>query len=160
MVFTIVTVIFLPMSFIAAVFAIPLNNFETANGAPSLPFSYVAKFIFGVGLAISIPLITIAFAVDSIKGIFRNLIKVLFPGKGYKRRRESLTTSIDGTESMNERLLEQRSVKRKSQEIAHIAPAPFLQAKNIRHRTERGWREKSDATDRATMDLERGINGM
>ena len=37
MVFTIVTIVFLPMSFIAAFFAIPVKEFAHENGAPSLP---------------------------------------------------------------------------------------------------------------------------
>lgn len=37
MVFTIVTIVFLPMSFIAAFFAIPVREFAHENGTPSLP---------------------------------------------------------------------------------------------------------------------------
>ena len=73
MVFTIVTVVFLPMSFIAAVFTIPIRDFphQTLDGSPSLPLSYVSKFVFGVGLAISIPLIAVAFAVDNLDAMIR-----------------------------------------------------------------------------------------
>lgn len=66
MVFTIVTIVFLPMSFIAAVFTIPVREFPHLDGALSMPFSYVSKIMFGVGLAISIPLIAVAFAVDNL----------------------------------------------------------------------------------------------
>ena len=71
MVFTIVTIVFLPMSFIAAVFAIPVSDFPHRDGSPSIPFSYVSKITFGVGLAISIPLIAVAFALDNIGELFR-----------------------------------------------------------------------------------------
>ncbi|KAL8758200.1 MAG: hypothetical protein Q9199_001663 [Rusavskia elegans] len=79
MVFTIVTIVFLPMSFIAAVFTIPVSEFPHRDGAPSIPFSYVSKITFGVGLAISIPLIAVAFALDNI-GVFlrRTLGSVVF----------------------------------------------------------------------------------
>jgi len=61
MVFTIVTIIFLPMSFIAAFFAI---NFE--DWGDHLTISYVSKYLFGIGLGISIPLIAMAFTVSDI----------------------------------------------------------------------------------------------
>ncbi|KAL9596063.1 MAG: hypothetical protein Q9219_006049 [cf. Caloplaca sp. 3 TL-2023] len=77
MVFTIVTIVFLPMSFIAAVFAIPVRDFPHVDGAPSLPFSYVSKIMFGVGLAISIPLIAVAFALDNLGEIVRSLLRSL-----------------------------------------------------------------------------------
>jgi len=71
MVFTIVTIVFLPMSFIAAVFAINVDEFPRDHGQQSLPWSYVAKFMFGIGFGISIPLILLAFAVDDVKTVFR-----------------------------------------------------------------------------------------
>ena len=77
MVFTIVTIVFLPMSFIAAVFAIPVRDFPHQNGTPSMPFSYVSKIMFGVGLAISIPLIAVAFAVDDLGHLVRRIMSTL-----------------------------------------------------------------------------------
>jgi len=61
MVFTIVTIIFLPMSFVAAFFAI---NVEEWQGTLTIP--YVSKYLFGIGLGISIPLIAMAFTVTDI----------------------------------------------------------------------------------------------
>jgi Mg2+ and Co2+ transporter CorA len=61
MVFTIVTIIFLPMSFIAAFFAINIREFNEP-----LALGYVSKYMFGIGLSISIPLIAMAFAVDDL----------------------------------------------------------------------------------------------
>ncbi|OTB01846.1 hypothetical protein M426DRAFT_210783 [Hypoxylon sp. CI-4A] len=70
MVFTIVTIIFLPMSFIAAFFAINLQEWQ--DGPLTIP--YVSKYMFGIGLGISIPLIAMAFAVtdisDAVRGFF------------------------------------------------------------------------------------------
>ncbi|KAI1101210.1 hypothetical protein F4804DRAFT_17970 [Jackrogersella minutella] len=62
MVFTIVTIVFLPMSFIAAFFAINLQEWQ--DGPLTIP--YVSKYMFGIGLGISIPLIAMAFAVTDI----------------------------------------------------------------------------------------------
>lgn len=66
MVFTIVTIIFLPMSFIAAFFAINIQEFPKQDGQQSLPIAYVAKYMFGIGFGISIPLVFLAFAVDDV----------------------------------------------------------------------------------------------
>lgn len=73
MVFTIVTIIFLPLSFIAALFTINVREFPHLPGGdqPSLPLSYVAKFMFGIGFAISIPMIFIALSLDAIGDFFR-----------------------------------------------------------------------------------------
>lgn len=67
MVFTIVTIIFLPLSFITSFFTIDMKEFPHApNGDSQLSLPYVAKYTFGIGFAISIPLILLALAVDDI----------------------------------------------------------------------------------------------
>ncbi|KAE9961428.1 hypothetical protein BLS_002114 [Venturia inaequalis] len=68
LVFTIVTIIFLPLSFIAAFFAIPLAEFAV-KGESGLRLGFVAKYMFPIGFAVSVPLIAIALAVDDV-GIF------------------------------------------------------------------------------------------
>jgi Mg2+ and Co2+ transporter CorA len=75
MVFTIVTIIFLPLSFIAALFTINIEEFPHKPGGdePSLPMSFVMKFMFGIGLAISIPFIAIALSFDAIGDFFREV---------------------------------------------------------------------------------------
>ena len=88
MVFTIVTIVFLPMSFIASVFTIPVRDFPHQDGTISIPFSYISKIMFGIGLGISIPLITVAFAVDNLGLLIkRTLRRLLF-------RRATLRTSV------------------------------------------------------------------
>lgn len=73
MVFTIVTIIFLPLSFIASMFTINIAEYPRTPGGdePLLPMSYVFKFMFGVGFAISIPFIAIALSFDAIGDVFR-----------------------------------------------------------------------------------------
>lgn len=75
MVFTIVTIIFLPLSFIAALFTININEFPHKPGGdePSLPMAWVFKYMFGIGLAISIPFIAIALSFDAISDFFREI---------------------------------------------------------------------------------------
>jgi Mg2+ and Co2+ transporter CorA len=72
MVFTIVTIVFLPMSFIAAFFAINIDDFPRSSaGGQGLRLSYVAKYMFGIGLGISVPLIAVAFLIDDITLLLR-----------------------------------------------------------------------------------------
>ncbi|RHZ62320.1 ankyrin repeat protein [Aspergillus thermomutatus] len=67
MVFTIVTIIFLPLSFITSIFTINIQEFPKGpDGVGALHLSYVAKYTFGIGFAISIPLILLALSVDDI----------------------------------------------------------------------------------------------
>ncbi|KAH8202507.1 hypothetical protein TruAng_003315 [Truncatella angustata] len=75
MVFTIVTIIFLPMSFIAAYFGIGMDAFS------DLHTEYVARWTFGGGLAISAVFIFMAFTVVDITRAFAGfaaLMKRLF----------------------------------------------------------------------------------
>jgi Mg2+ and Co2+ transporter CorA len=65
MVFTIVTIVFLPLSFITSIFTINMKEFDNLN------LGYVAKYTFGIGFAISIPLVWVALTVDDIGGFFR-----------------------------------------------------------------------------------------
>jgi hypothetical protein len=76
MVFTIVTIIFLPLSFIAAVFAINIDEFPHDAGPEqqqTMPFRFVAKWMFGIGFGVSIPLVILAFAVDEVARWFRKI---------------------------------------------------------------------------------------
>lgn len=90
MVFTIVTIIFLPLSFIAAIFTINVQEFPHVEGEfePSLPFAYVAKYMFGIGFAISIPLIAIAVSVDAIRDFFHEHLRHPFRHKHGHRQRQ------------------------------------------------------------------------
>jgi Mg2+ and Co2+ transporter CorA len=65
MIFTIVTIIFLPISFITSFFTIEIAEFPRAEGSNALQLSFVMKYIFGVGFAVSIPLIVVAFVAQN-----------------------------------------------------------------------------------------------
>lgn len=54
MVFTVVTVVFLPLSFIAAFFAIPITEYPRDQEAMTLPLDWVAKYMFGVGVPVAL----------------------------------------------------------------------------------------------------------
>lgn len=65
MVFTIVTIVFLPLSFITSIFTINMKEFD------NLTLGYVSKYTFGVGFAISIPMILVALSLDDIGDFLR-----------------------------------------------------------------------------------------
>ena len=67
MVFTVVTVIFLPLSFLAAFFAINIKVFPRgSDGHPEMSLGYVSKYVFGVGFAIALPCVVIALTVKKL----------------------------------------------------------------------------------------------
>jgi len=55
LVFTIVTVIFLPLSFIAAFLALDIADFpHNADGSQQMSLAYASKYVFGVGLGVAL----------------------------------------------------------------------------------------------------------
>ncbi|KAJ5292018.1 hypothetical protein N7478_001269 [Penicillium angulare] len=71
MVFTIVTIVFLPLSFITSIFTINMKAFN------DLTLGYVAKYTFGIGFAISIPLVFVALSLDDIGDLFSHAKRML-----------------------------------------------------------------------------------
>lgn len=110
MVFTIVTIIFLPLSFIAAFFTINIQEFPgqaqaSSNSSSGLPLAYVSKYMFGIGFAISIPLILIALSLDNIADGFAALRSRL----ATKRRKKELLKRERETEAMHRTLTDGKS---------------------------------------------------
>jgi ankyrin repeat protein/Mg2+ and Co2+ transporter CorA len=110
MVFTIVTIIFLPLSFIAAIFTINIKEFPHDGGNITLPFSYVSKFIFGIGLAISIPLVFVALSVDAIGDFFREF-KRRFSERSNRLPEERRQSAIGNGNGSLEKLNEMRAME-------------------------------------------------
>ncbi|PGH07632.1 hypothetical protein GX51_01641 [Blastomyces parvus] len=71
LVFTVVTIIFLPLSFMAAFFAINIDAFPWNNG-DKLPMDYVLRYMLSISGAISIPFILIALNQDRIAKFLKN----------------------------------------------------------------------------------------
>lgn len=94
MVFTIVTIMFLPMSFIAAFFTINIQEFPHVGGGNNLPLSYVSKYMFGIGLSISIPLIFVAFYLDDIGELFKSSRDALARRKRSKQERKEFGDAV------------------------------------------------------------------
>ncbi|KAJ8124967.1 hypothetical protein O1611_g8673 [Lasiodiplodia mahajangana] len=92
MVFTIVTIIFLPLSFIASFFAI---NFVEWEEGIQLSIPYVSKYLFGIGLAISVPLVALAFSVQNISNGAINLFSQAKDSLGRVRRKRGRHSEND-----------------------------------------------------------------
>lgn len=91
MVFTIVTVVFLPLSFIATLFTINIRELphEPGSSEPSLPLSYVLKYMLSISFGISIPIIIIVLSFDTLGNILREVKRRWMPR--FARRRKDLT---------------------------------------------------------------------
>ncbi|KAM7213702.1 hypothetical protein V8F06_010901, partial [Rhypophila decipiens] len=63
-VFTLVTIVFSPLSFMAAFLAIDIKEFPKTNGDMDLDF--VLKYIFSISAAIVLPLVLLAFTVNDL----------------------------------------------------------------------------------------------
>jgi len=72
MVFTMVTIVFLPMSFLATFFDIPIVEFQREVDG-DMTLGYVVKWTIGVGLAISVALIVVAFSVERVSEMARRV---------------------------------------------------------------------------------------
>lgn len=99
MVFTIVTIVFLPLSFITSVFTINMPEFEN-----NLTLGYVAKYTFGIGFGISIPLVLLALVLDDIGDIFQEAVR---------RARGWIRTS---QHARNQKILEKMTAQRESRQ--------------------------------------------
>jgi Mg2+ and Co2+ transporter CorA len=89
MIFTIVTIVFLPMSFMAAFFAINIVEFphDPKYGGSGLPLGYVSRYLFGIGLGVSLPLIAIAFVFGDVRGwmwSFKSWLRLSHIGKRHR----------------------------------------------------------------------------
>jgi ankyrin repeat protein len=75
LVFTIVTIVFLPLSFVATLFTVNIRELprEPGDSEPSLPLSFVLKYLLGIGFGISIPLIVVVLSFNLIKDVVRKM---------------------------------------------------------------------------------------
>jgi ankyrin repeat protein len=73
LIFTIVTIVFLPLSFVATLFTVNIRELprQPGDSEPSLPLSFVLKYLLGIGFGISIPLIVVVLSFNFIKDVVR-----------------------------------------------------------------------------------------
>ncbi|KAG4034424.1 hypothetical protein MFRU_003g03880 [Monilinia fructicola] len=73
MVFTIITIVFLPMSFLVSLFALDVTSFPHENGNLKYTPGFIFSITFGVTAAVSIPAIIYAF-LDIFRGLFEDFV--------------------------------------------------------------------------------------
>ena len=154
MVFTIVTVIFLPLSFIAAFFAINVESFpHNEQGNPELPLAYVSEYTFGIGLAISIPLILLALTLDELSHGYDE-------ARGWLQKRWRAMTGSRGThetgrdaeiQQIEQTLSKARSMRRS----VELSDLQWNTRPTIPHRQLSGLTQ--DGLPKRSWDLERGV---
>ncbi|XHG03938.1 hypothetical protein AWENTII_007222 [Aspergillus wentii] len=83
MVFTIVTIIFLPLSFLSSLFALDVSSFPHEGDNLRYPEWWLFPILFGVSAAVSIPCIFVAFNVNSIIKFFQKQPRS--PGQGQQQ---------------------------------------------------------------------------
>ena len=154
MVFTIVTIIFLPLSFIAAFFAINISEFPRTDSGPSLPLGYVSKYMFGIGLAVSIPLIIVAVRLDDIADLLNETRRRINQRRRVKEKEVVSDGAGEGRLDML-RMEEAFSVARsarKSLDTDWLRERISMSARPVSARTEKptGFRMK------VSQDIERG----
>ena len=157
--FTIVTIIFLPLSFIASFFAIPVTQYPHDDGNLSLPLGYVSRYTFGIGFAISIPLVVIALNLGDIGDLIREVRRRV--GLRLLRRKQNAghnDTSSIVTTAMSARIEKALSIARTSLEydlrrerLSNSNDRPLsLVGEGLKQRVATGFRM------RLSSDIERG----
>ncbi|KAL5002927.1 hypothetical protein BDV10DRAFT_87244 [Aspergillus recurvatus] len=81
LVFTLVTIIFLPLSFMAAFFAIDIVEFP--KQPDGLHLDFVSSIMFSVSAAIVLPLVIMAFNVNKVSAVWSRLAKWIVEGTLY-----------------------------------------------------------------------------
>ncbi|KUL88913.1 hypothetical protein ZTR_03483 [Talaromyces verruculosus] len=72
MVFTVVTIIFLPLSFLSSLFALNISDFPHEGESVAYKGWWIFPIIFGTSAAVSLPLIWVAFNVNSLLDWFQD----------------------------------------------------------------------------------------
>jgi ankyrin repeat protein/Mg2+ and Co2+ transporter CorA len=116
MVFTIVTIVFLPLSFIAAFFAIDIIELHPApNTGSGIHLQYVAKWLFGVGFAVCMPSILCAFIFADVHGWMWSLKSWL---KFFDRGKADQIKSAQNVQPPPARLKEDRLARVESEDYS------------------------------------------
>ncbi|KAK3676486.1 hypothetical protein LTR78_003762 [Recurvomyces mirabilis] len=79
MVFTIATVVFLPLSFIASFFNLQIIELPHPGGAQELSLAFASKYIFGIGLSFAFACVFVAMCWDRLEVFGKWLWVLTFP---------------------------------------------------------------------------------
>ncbi|OMP88806.1 Ankyrin-2 [Diplodia seriata] len=73
LVFTIITIIFLPLSFMSSFFSLGVSIFPKEDGENDFPLGWVAALLFGVSFAVSIPFVILAFNIGKFSEVWSRI---------------------------------------------------------------------------------------
>ncbi|OMP88041.1 hypothetical protein BK809_0002798 [Diplodia seriata] len=73
-VFTVVTIIFLPLPFMTSFFALGISAFPQKDGEVNWPLGYVLSLLFGISSALIFPAVLVAFHIDYAKKLWKQLM--------------------------------------------------------------------------------------
>ncbi|KAG7294401.1 hypothetical protein NEMBOFW57_004472 [Staphylotrichum longicolle] len=119
LVFTLVTVVFLPLSFITSFFALEIDIFpkNPETSETSWPIGQVASYLFGFSALIFIPLIVLALYVNklitNIKEIYKQLLKAL-------KEPEALLSTLEGERGADHDSDDEGTIHREAFEKAQL----------------------------------------
>ncbi|KAF4985060.1 hypothetical protein FDECE_16860 [Fusarium decemcellulare] len=97
LVFTLVTIIFLPLSFITAFFDLSVDAFpkDPTSGEISWPLGQVSGYLFGASAALFIPLVLLALSINKIRNSLEAWLENRKSGSSSDNDNESATDSDD-----------------------------------------------------------------
>jgi len=103
MVFTIVTIIFLPLTFVTTIFTLPIAEFRrvvepAGQEMPATPFlseSYVKPYIIGVTFAVAVPLIIAAFEIQSMQNACKRAWNTVVEKRKDRKERKRMEMGVD-----------------------------------------------------------------
>ena len=74
LIFTLVTVVFTPLSFVAAFFTISIREFPGADPDHGMPLGFVSKYLFSIGLTVSLIVILLALLLDKLRDMYVRML--------------------------------------------------------------------------------------
>ncbi|KAI1822727.1 hypothetical protein F4861DRAFT_373459 [Xylaria intraflava] len=94
LVFTVVTIIFLPITFLSSLFALNITSFphDTAGNLSYSP-QWAYSRLFGITVAVSVPLITLAFFMNHIVGFVSSFLVRIANSNGNQTRNAGIDTA-------------------------------------------------------------------
>lgn len=98
LIFTIITIVFLPLSFLSSLFALDISIFPHESGDVKYEGRWLFPILFGVTAIVSVPTIIIAWKIDTVSGWWN----------GESRMASKMTPPMDETVNQNETAHEAR----------------------------------------------------
>ncbi|KAK3362425.1 hypothetical protein B0T25DRAFT_6339 [Lasiosphaeria hispida] len=132
LVFTLVTIVFLPLSFISSFFALSIDEFprNEESGNTAWPIREVSGYLFGISIAVSLPLIAAAFYINPISRMVkgkrkRDLRYFKQASADRPEGHDSDDSDSDGSDDSNGTASDIKKPKRKRKRAANDSSSTF-----------------------------------